>query len=873
MHKSLPSFVLALGLAGASAAWSQDPGSSLSQPPVASPGELLDRFKSLLDAPRPAGAPADPSLPPDQQVAAPQGGTPAAGPAPSPAEVVQRVKDFLGVPPVAKDADPPVPNMAPLTGSARLTPALLQQMEALRTDDVVELQKRWGAWGMLAGRSWMYSWGTDRYVVFDPQWKVPGAVLAVAIVSCEQGACRYRKGVGVTNPVATRFSLANLRGLPKFDMLWDDGREDEGTVLDLLTVQVGNVAAGTLYKFDPAQGPAVIGGQQAHAVTRDDLAVLARLNVMLAAGSAQSQLDALDAESARKQAQAAAERSAAEAQARAEAERQQVAAAKEAVEARKLAAQAEKERKAAAKRQAVEDAIAMRKQAEEDRKLQIAMKRMAAEQEAVAKAQAQAEARKKQELAKLARSWGPLVLALEEGPTWAVGGNGTTWTELRWIIPGRQMRLVTGYCRRGNCSTQEYDVKPGRNEGSLQFAALGTDIRLAATVRNGQALTIDEGAQGSARADNLRVVSYAFRDDAHVLVVERFAQGHAAQTRSSQEAIADGPDSVAGARREEARRLEAQRRAFEAEQRRIAYEQERAQQEERLARMRRQQAEEQEEEAQSEPQVNPFQVFADTLKGEMVKGNAQRAQQQQWLNNLQAQARAQQEARRAQQQREAQVAAQQRQEAYERQMQALRTRQESLEREQRSAAQAGQEAQERQRAQAQARQQADERERLAARARQEAADRARQEAAQSARPVQSVAVASNSFAAEKRSEPAANTKKRDLLAYPEAIVVCTRPNDQGQFKCDTPLHTGLGGSAKSSFSEDRTPEAKVASMSSVCKNARRLRSSTHLVWGCGFAATGVSPYLDRAGPGVDVQGRQTYYCPEKYPFTCTTTQP
>ena len=141
------------------------------------------------------------------------------------------------------------------------------------------------------------------------------------------------------------------------------------------------------------------------------------------------------------------------------------------------------------------------------------------------------------------------------------------------------------------------------------------------------------------------------------------------------------------------------------------------------------------------------------------------------------------------------------------------------------------------------------------------------------KPVQNVAVASNSFVAENRSEPATKTKKRELLAYPEAVVVCTHPNDQGQFKCDTPLHTGLGGSAKSSFSEDRTPEAKVASMTGACKNAHRLRSSTHLVWGCGFAATGVSPYLDRAGPGVDVQGRQTYYCPEKYPFTCTTTQP
>jgi hypothetical protein len=44
------------------------------------------------------------------------------------------------------------------------------------------------------------------------------------------------------------------------------------------------------------------------------------------------------------------------------------------------------------------------------------------------------------------------------------------------------------------------------------------------------------------------------------------------------------------------------------------------------------------------------------------------------------------------------------------------------------------------------------------------------------------------------------------------------------------------------------------------------------VWGCSVAATGTSGNVDRARPGVDIQGRQTYYCVEKDPFECTNTK-
>lgn len=113
-------------------------------------------------------------------------------------------------------------------------------------------------------------------------------------------------------------------------------------------------------------------------------------------------------------------------------------------------------------------------------------------------------------------------------------------------------------------------------------------------------------------------------------------------------------------------------------------------------------------------------------------------------------------------------------------------------------------------------------------------------------------------------KPASN-----LRPFPEAITVCTKPSGANSaFTCRTPLTT-LYGSLKD-VTGSKTPE-EVVSRSDSCSDARRLPSTTHLVWGCGFGATGNGDSLDRSA-GVDVKGRQTYYCtPKQSP--CRNTQP
>lgn len=100
----------------------------------------------------------------------------------------------------------------------------------------------------------------------------------------------------------------------------------------------------------------------------------------------------------------------------------------------------------------------------------------------------------------------------------------------------------------------------------------------------------------------------------------------------------------------------------------------------------------------------------------------------------------------------------------------------------------------------------------------------------------------------------------NLRAYPEAIIACSKPSgSKASFECRTPV-TVLRGHSED-MAGHRTPEEMVAGADS-CPDPRRLASTTHLVWGCGIAATGNTNSVDRSA-GVDVKGRNTYYCSDK----------
>lgn len=124
-----------------------------------------------------------------------------------------------------------------------------------------------------------------------------------------------------------------------------------------------------------------------------------------------------------------------------------------------------------------------------------------------------------------------------------------------------------------------------------------------------------------------------------------------------------------------------------------------------------------------------------------------------------------------------------------------------------------------------------------------------------------VTTASRNSVQEKKTE----TKRQ---AFYEAIIVCNKPDTAGRFRCMTPVDVISGGPGDKDW---RTPEAFVSWASSSCPAARRLSSSTHLVWGCGFAATNNSNSKDRSA-GVDVRGRNTYYCSPKE-TSCRRTSP
>lgn len=111
-----------------------------------------------------------------------------------------------------------------------------------------------------------------------------------------------------------------------------------------------------------------------------------------------------------------------------------------------------------------------------------------------------------------------------------------------------------------------------------------------------------------------------------------------------------------------------------------------------------------------------------------------------------------------------------------------------------------------------------------------------------------------------RERQAEQQRRAALIATPEAIYVCTLPNaTDGKFRCMGPVSGGIDGGPKNSLPEWRSPQAMLANSRHQCPNPRRLQSTTHLVWGCGFGATGTAGYEDRSA-GVDVAGRTTFYC-------------
>lgn len=101
-------------------------------------------------------------------------------------------------------------------------------------------------------------------------------------------------------------------------------------------------------------------------------------------------------------------------------------------------------------------------------------------------------------------------------------------------------------------------------------------------------------------------------------------------------------------------------------------------------------------------------------------------------------------------------------------------------------------------------------------------------------------------------------KKEEARREPvnEAIIACSKPDFSGRFRCLTPVDIVSGGPDDKDW---QTPEAFVAWASSSCPAARRLTSTTHLVWGCGFGATGNANSMDRSA-GVNVGGRQVFFC-------------
>ena len=149
---------------------------------------------------------------------------------------------------------------------------------------------------------------------------------------------------------------------------------------------------------------------------------------------------------------------------------------------------------------------------------------------------------------------------------------------------------------------------------------------------------------------------------------------------------------------------------------------------------------------------------------------------------------------------------------------------------------------------------------------------AQQQMAQSATASQSSSHVTSSNGVRASSLPGSRSSERasNLIRATEAIMACTKPDSAGRFECDSPVDTNLRG-GPGTLSQWETPEKMLASMSAACPAPRRLASTTHLVWGCGFGATNNSNSMDRSA-GVDVKGRGTYYCYEKQ-TSCRRTEP
>jgi hypothetical protein len=111
-----------------------------------------------------------------------------------------------------------------------------------------------------------------------------------------------------------------------------------------------------------------------------------------------------------------------------------------------------------------------------------------------------------------------------------------------------------------------------------------------------------------------------------------------------------------------------------------------------------------------------------------------------------------------------------------------------------------------------------------------------------------------------------------LTAYPEAVVVCTIPeSNTGAFTCDGPMRRHQG-SLKSTLGWERSPDALMqSSVGALCGAKGKLSSPTHLVWACGFGATGGTTAKD-TGMGISIEGRKTYYCTEREDY-CHRTEP
>jgi TPR repeat protein len=106
--------------------------------------------------------------------------------------------------------------------------------------------------------------------------------------------------------------------------------------------------------------------------------------------------------------------------------------------------------------------------------------------------------------------------------------------------------------------------------------------------------------------------------------------------------------------------------------------------------------------------------------------------------------------------------------------------------------------------------------------------------------------------------------------YWEAVMVCTNPTGpRGNFSCLSPLNRRSGH--LNDVSGSRTPQEMVDSSNAACPGARRLTSSSHLVWGCGFAATNNSNSMDRSA-GITITGRELYFCSAKE-TSCRRTSP